>query len=268
MPDLGVGVGLRRPHAAHIVDHTPDMDWFEVLSENVMVDGGRPLEVLEAVAARYPVVPHGVSLNLGGAADPEHNDRLRGLLRRLDPPWFSDHLCFTGAHTQVHDLLPLPYVPQVRDHVAERIRRIQGESSVLFAVENVSSYLGYRESQIPEWTFLGQVAEAADCAILLDLNNVYVSARNHGFDPVDYLEALPLDRVVQLHLAGHSQRDGYLLDTHDHPVCDEVWDLYRLAIERLGPLTTLIEWDDHIPDWQTLAAEAQTARTVRNSVSP
>jgi len=240
------------------------MDWFEVLSENMMVDGGRPRHTLDAVRAHYPIVPHGVSLNLGGHADPEHHQRLMALLAEIEPPWFSDHLCFTGEHTQTHDLLPVPFVPQVAEHIAERIRRIQGEASTLFAIENVSSYLQYNDSQMSEWDFVSTVIEAADCALLLDVNNLYVSAQNHGFDPIDYLDGLPLDRVVQVHLAGHSQKEGYLLDTHDHPVCEPVWDLYAQVIRRIGAVTTLIEWDDRMPSWDRLAEEAQTARTVRD----
>lgn len=265
VPDLGVGVGLRAPHFAGILRDQPAMDWFEVISENVMVDGGNPLRVLDAVRDHYPVVLHGVSLDLGGDGDPDHLRRLLAVLDRVQPPWFSDHLCFTGAHTRTHDLLPVPYVPEVRDHLVERIKRVQGEAGRLFAVENVSSYLSYRASQIPEWDFLAQVAEAADCGILLDVNNIYVSARNHGFDPLDYLDALPLDRVVQIHLAGHSERDGYLLDTHDHPVRDEVWALYARAVERIGSVTTLIEWDDHIPSFERLQAEASRARAIRDA---
>lgn len=262
--DLGIGVGLRTPHYAEILADQPDMDWFEVISENYMVDGGKPLGVLDEVRAHYPVITHGVSLNLGGRHDPEHARRLRALLDRVDPAWFSDHLCLTGAHQQVHDLLPLPYVPSVRDHVIDRIKRIQDDTGRLFAVENVSSYLTYSASEASEWDFLAQVVEGADCALLLDVNNIFVSACNHGFDPQDYLARVPTDRVVQIHLAGHSIREGHRLDTHDHPVCDEVWDLYAAAIRRLGAVTTLIEWDDNIPTFARLQQEAQRARAIRD----
>ena len=264
VPDLGVGVGYRVPHYKHVVDERPAMDWFEVLAENFLVDGGSPLHYLERLAALYPVVPHGVSLSLGSDGDPEHLERLAGLVRRLDPPWASDHLCFTRAHVNSHDLLPLPYTPAVRDHVVDRLEEVQDRLGVVFAVENVSSYLTWRDSVMPEWDFLAEVVERADCAILLDVNNVFVSSVNHGFDPWDYLDAVPMDRVVQIHLAGHSVYEGYRLDTHDHPVCDEVWELYRAVIARAGPISTLIEWDGDIPTFERLSEEAATARALRD----
>lgn len=267
VPDLGVGVGLRRPHHAHVLAHAPAMDWFEVISENFMVAGGRPLDTLDRVAARYPVVPHGVSLSLGSDPEPDHLDRLAALVRRLDPPWVSDHLCFTGVPgDRAHDLLPLPYTADVLDHVVERVRRVQDRLGRPFAVENVSSYLAWADSAMPEWEFLAALAERADCAILLDVNNVFVSSVNHGFDPWQYLRAVPMDRVVQIHLAGHTVKpEGYRLDTHDGPVIDEVWGLYREAIRRAGPVSTLIEWDEHIPDFERLQEEAETARAHRTS---
>lgn len=264
--DLGVGVGYRVPHYGHVVDTLPAMDWFEVLSENFMVDGGSPLHHLDRLAAAYRLVPHGVSLSLGSAPDPDHHRRLMALLDRLQPPWFSDHLCWTGAGAvRVHDLLPVPFVPEMADHIVDRLRRVQDDSGRLFAVENVSSYLQYKASRVPEWEFLADVVERADCAVLLDVNNVYVSACNHGLDPYRYLDAIPVDRVVQVHLAGHSVLPTHRVDTHDHPVCDEVWELYRYAIARIGPVSTLIEWDGNIPSFERLQAEAEAARAHRDA---
>jgi uncharacterized protein (UPF0276 family) len=266
VPDLGVGVGYRVPHYREVVETRPDMDWFEVISENFMVDGGSPLHWLERVSDAYPVVPHGVSLSLGSEGDPEHLRRLRTLVDRLDAPWVSDHLCFTGTdELRTHDLLPVPYTPAVRDHIVDRIKQTIDVLERPFAVENVSSYLTYKASQVPEWDFLAEVVERADCGILLDVNNIFVSAVNHGFDPDDYLERIPTDRVVQIHLAGHSIKEGYRLDTHDAPVCDAVWDLYGKAIERFGSVSTLIEWDGKIPDFERLVQEAARARAVRDA---
>lgn len=268
VPDLGVGVGFRLPHYAQILQDHPAMDWFEVISENFMVDGGAPLHNLERLRAHYPVVPHGVGLAPGGDADPEHLERLAALVRRLDPPWASDHVCWGGVPgARLHDLLPLPYRPEVLAHVVDRIRAVQDLLGRPFAVENVSSYLSYQDSTMTEWDFVAELVERADCALLLDVNNVFVSAVNHGFDPETYLAAMPLDRVVQVHLAGHQIREGYRLDTHDHPVCDEVWALYASFIRRAGPVSTLIEWDDHIPSFERLQEEAALARRVREEAA-
>jgi uncharacterized protein (UPF0276 family) len=267
--DLGVGVGFRIPHYAKVLDERPPMDWFEVISENFLVAGGRPLEHLERLKASYRVVPHGVSLAVGSteALDRDYLAKLSGLVRRLDPPWVSDHLCWgraPGVH--LHDLLPLPYTSEAVAHVVERVKRVQGTLERPFALENVSSYMTFRESVMPEWEFLARVAEAADCGILLDCNNVYVSAKNHGFDPVAYIDAVPADRVVQLHLAGHTDKGRYVLDTHSEHVAEPVWALYRRALARTGAVATLVEWDDHIPAWDVLAAEADKARLVRAEV--
>jgi uncharacterized protein (UPF0276 family) len=269
VPDLGVGVGFRVPHFTEVIENRPEMDWFEIISENFMVDGGSPTWHLERLSDHYPVVPHGVSMSLGGAERPEHTQRLRELVAKLDPPWVSDHLCFTGtAGINTHDLLPVPYTRAVLDHMVDRIRRISDVLGRPFAIENPSSYMSYRATQMTEWEFLGELVERADCAVLLDVNNVFVSSVNHGFDPVEYLDAVPADRVVQIHLAGHSiQPEGYRLDTHDHPVCDEVWELYAHTIRRLGSVTTLIEWDGNIPTFERLAEEAARARAVRTEAS-
>ena len=265
VPDLGIGVGFRRPHFVEIVEARPAMDWFEVVSENFMVDGGSPLYFLERLRAAYPVVPHGVAMSLGGEHDADHLARLKVLADRVDAPWVSDHLCFTGADgVRVHDLLPLPYTPAMADHVVDRVKRVQDELGRPFAIENASSYLTYNDSEVPEWDFLADVVERADCALLLDVNNVFVSAMNHGFDPNVYVDAMPADRVVQIHLAGHSVKEKYRLDTHDAPVCDEVWALYQRAIRRTGSVSTLIEWDDHLPTFARLQEEAEHARRLRD----
>ncbi len=265
VPELGVGVGLRVPFYPHLDEHLPAMDWFEVISENFMGDGGSPQYWLGRFLERYPIVQHGVSMSVGSDEDEEHTRRLVALAKRTGTPWVSDHLCFTSAGgLNSHDLLPLPYTREVLDHVVERCKRIAGHLDVPFALENPSSYLGWRASEWPEAEFLAEVAERADVGILLDVNNVFVSSINHGFDPRAYLDVLPADRVVQIHLAGHSIREGYRLDTHDAPVCDEVWGLYREVIERLGPIPTLVEWDDQLPSWERLAEEAAAARRIRD----
>ena len=260
---LGFGVGLRRPHYVHILERHPPMDWFEVISENFMVDGGRPLEVLEGVRAHYPVVMHGVSLSIG-SSDPLNRaylETLRAAARRFEPAWVSDHLCWTGVGGRnLHDLLPLPYTEETVIHVAGRIRQVQEILERTILIENVSSYMAFRSSRLEEWEFLTAVAEEADCGILLDINNIFVSAFNHRFDPLRYVDAVPADRVVQFHLAGHSDHGSYLLDTHDHPIRPEVWALYEHAVRRFGRVPTLIEWDDNIPDLEVLATAAAEAR--------
>lgn len=259
-----MGVGFRIPHYAHVCDQRPPMDWFEVISENHMVDGGGPLYWLERLRETYPVVLHGVSMSLGSDEDEEHTRRLKTLARRTRAPWVSDHVCFTTAGgVNSHDLLPVPYTRAVLDHMVERCKRIAQALDVPFAVENPSSYLGWKDSEMPEVEFVAELCERADVGWMLDVNNVFVSAVNHGLDARAYLDAVPADRVVQVHLAGHSVREGYRLDTHDAPVCDEVWELYRYAIERIGPVSTLVEWDGNIPAWDRLAEEADVARRLR-----
>ncbi len=265
VPDFGVGVGFRIPHYNHVLESQPAMDWFEIISENHMVEGGAPQFHLDRLRERYPVIPHGVSMSLGGVFDPGHLARLKRLVTEIDPPWVSDHVCFTGsAHANTHDLLPVPYTRAMRDRMVGRIKQVQDTLGRPFAIENASSYLTYRDSVMSEWDFVGELLDGADCALLLDVNNVFVSSVNHGFDPWTYLEAVPADRVVQIHLAGHSIMDeGYRLDTHDHPVCDEVWALFRRAVERIGPVSVLVEWDGNIPSWERLAEEAESARTAK-----
>jgi uncharacterized protein (UPF0276 family) len=267
IPDLGVGVGLRSPHIALVMRDRPPMDWFEIISENYFAQGGIDRAQLESMRSTYRLVPHGVSLSIGGAdpLDADHLARLRALVRRIDAPWCSDHLCWTGVGgIDVHDLLPMPYTRATLDHVVERVKRVQGLLEVPFALENASSYVEYRESTMAEHEFLAEVAERADCGILLDVNNVFVSAYNHGFDANRYVDAIPGDRVVQMHLAGHTDRGTHLLDTHSTHVCAGVWDLYRRVVRRCGSITTLVEWDEDIPAWEVLVAEAASARALRS----
>ena len=262
---LGHGVGLRTQHFPEVLAGTARVDWFEVISENFMIRGGRPLRVLEQARTLGPVVLHGVSLSLG-SADPlrdDYLDDLAALAARVQPAWISDHLCWgsIGGH-YAHDLLPLPYTEEALGHVVERIGRVQDRLGRQILVENVSSYLTYARSAMPEWEFLAEIARRSDCGILLDVNNVYVSAMNHGFDATDYLSGVPAERIGQIHLAGHSDHGTHLLDTHDAPVCDEVWALYRSVVERVGPVSTLVEWDAHVPAWSELVAESERARAV------
>ncbi|MCC6767280.1 MAG: DUF692 domain-containing protein [Deltaproteobacteria bacterium] len=265
VPYLGHGVGLRTVHFPEVFAGTAKVDWFEAISENFMIQGGRPLRALERAREIAPVVLHGVSLSIG-SVDPlsvRYLDDLARLSARIEPAWISDHLCWgsVGGH-YAHDLLPLPYTEEALAHVVERIDRVQAMLRRRILIENVSSYLTYVDSVMPEWEFLGEVARRSDCGILLDVNNVYVSAINHGFDPLQYLEAVPADRVGQIHLAGHRDQGTHLLDTHDAPVCADVWSLYRATIGRLGRVSTLIEWDEDVPPWNELVAEAERARTV------
>ncbi|WP_437767799.1 DUF692 domain-containing protein [Sorangium sp. So ce281] len=270
LPDLGVGVGLRIPHYRHIFEHRPRVDWFEIISENFMVDGGMPIANLERFLSSYRLVQHGVSLSIG-STDPLDFDylrRLKALLARVGSPWVSDHLCWTGAHgINLHDLLPLPYTDEAVRHVAARARVVQDVLEVRLALENVSSYLTFTASRMSEWEFLSAVAEEADCGILLDVNNVYVSSYNHGFDPEAYIDGVPHHRIVQFHLAGHTHQGAYILDTHSDHVVDAVWALYRRAVARAGDVSTLIEWDDDIPSFEVLAAEAEKARAIRQEVA-
>jgi uncharacterized protein len=268
--DYGVGIGLRIPHYRHILEKKPVVDWFEIISENYMIDGGRPLTVLDQILEQYRVVQHGVSLYFG-SADPlsaEHLKRLKSLARRTRTPWLSDHLCWgsvDGRYT--HDLLPMPYTFEAAKITAAKIRQVQDFVEVPVVVENVSSYAEYHVSEMTEWEFLNEVVEAADCGILLDVNNIYVSSQNHDFDPFTYVDAVPANRVAQIHIAGHSKYEKYVLDTHDHPVIDPVWALYARAVERCGPTATLLEWDDKIPTFDEVHVEALKANRYLNEVA-
>jgi len=268
-PYLGHGIGLRTTHFPRVLDGTARADWFEAISENFMIRGGRPLAVLERARAAAPLVLHGVSLSIG-STDPlneRYLGELAALARRFEPAWVSDHLCWGsfGGH-YAHDLLPLPYTEEALAIVAERIQRVQERLGRRILVENVSSYVTFTHSTMPEWEFLAAVAERADCGILLDVNNVYVSAVNHGFSAEEYVDGVPPARVGQIHLAGHSDKGTHLLDTHDAPVVPAVWRLYRRAVRRLGRVSTLVEWDDHIPALEVVLAEAERARAAEAEV--
>jgi hypothetical protein len=260
--DYGIGIGLRAPHYEHILTRKPVVDWFEIISENFMIGGGRPLHILDQILEQYRVVQHGVSMYFGSAGRPdrEHLRRLKDLVKRTSTPWVSDHLCWgsvDGRYT--HDLLPMPYTFEAARITAQKIREVRDFLEVPVAVENVSSYAEYHVSEMTEWEFLNEVVERADCGILLDVNNIYVSSKNHSFDPLTYSNSVPADRVAQIHIAGHSKFQKYILDTHDHPVIDPVWRLYERAIQRAGRTATLLEWDDSIPSFTEVHDEALKA---------
>jgi uncharacterized protein len=261
--DLGIGVGLRVPHYPHILENKPKIDWFEIISENYMVGGGRPLNVLEEILDSYPVVQHGVSLYFGSTDpyDPEHLKQLKKLTKRTKAPFVSDHLCWGSVDgNYTHDLLPIPYTSEAAKNTAKRVRQVQEFLEVPVCVENVSSYAEFNLSTMTEWEFLSEVAELADCGILLDVNNVFVSSVNHEFDPHEYLHNIPHNRVGQIHIAGHTRYETHLLDTHDAPVCDDVWKLYAALVKLIGPTNTLLEWDAHIPSFEEVHREALKAR--------
>lgn len=282
-PALGFGLGLRPAHYEAILadgiearaapqgsgdcglESRPRVDWFEIISENYMVPGGKPLHFLDRIRERYPLVMHGVSLSIG-STDPLNRDYLRQLKQlaeRVEPRWISDHLCWTGAHSKnMHDLLPLPYTDEAVEHVAGRVRQVQDFLGRRILLENVSSYVTYKQSAMPEWEFLGAVVERADCLLLLDVNNIYVSSFNHGFDPLEYLNAVPVGRVQQFHLAGHRNLETHIIDTHDEPIVDPVWELYAAAVRRFGTVSTMIERDDNIPELAELVAELAEARRI------
>jgi len=260
---LGFGLGLRTAYYEQILAERPAVDWFEILSENYLVPGGKPLHYLDRVRECYPVVMHGVSLSIG-SVDPLDFDYLRqlkALADRIEPEWISDHLCWTriDGHN-FHDLMPLPYDRDAARHVADRVRRVQDYLGRQILLENVSSYLEYRQSEMTEWEFVTTVAEAADCRLLLDVNNVYVSSVNHGFDASTYIGSIPRERVQQIHLAGHRDHGNYIIDSHDQPVVDAVWQLYERAVQRFGSVATMIERDDNMPPFAELLAELDRAR--------
>lgn len=264
--NLGFGLGLRIPHYEAILDTLPtSIDWFEILSENFFGAGGKPLHYLERIRAHYRVVMHGVSLSIG-TSDPLNRpyiEQLKQLARRVDPEWISDHLCWTGVDGyNLHDLMPIPYTEEALKHVVARVSQVQDQLGRQILLENVSSYVTYQCSEMTEWAFLSELAARADCLLLLDINNIYVSSFNHGFDAVDFLEGVPVDRVMQFHLAGHSSRGDYLIDTHDAPVIDPVWKLYERAVQRFGNVSTMIERDDNIPPLEELLAELGHAREI------
>lgn len=263
----GFGVGLRAEHyAAFESAAQPRVDWLEIISENYMIPGGAPLWHLERIRRDYPMVMHGVSLNIG-STDPLNLDYLRDLkqlTQRVQPAWVSDHLCWTGMNgLNLHDLLPVPYTEAMLHHVCDRIAQVQDILGRRLVVENPSTYVRFAANEMPEWVFVGEMLHRADCELLLDVNNVYVSSVNHGFDPHQYIDAITPARVRQIHLAGHEMRNGYLIDTHDHPICLEVWQLYDYTLRRCGPVPTMIERDDNIPPLEQLLDELDQARTVQ-----
>ena len=265
LPNLGFGVGLRTTHYPHVLERWPPVDWFEIISENFMGTGGRPLHVLDRVAERYPIVMHGVSLSIGTTdpLDRGYLKKLKALAARVRAVWVSDHLCWTGvAHRTSHDLLPVPYTEEALRHVATRVRQVQDILERPLVLENPSSYVAFRESTMSEQEFLARLAADADCGLLLDVNNVFVSAFNHGFDARDYLAAIPHERVVQYHLAGHTNLGTHILDTHSDHVVDGVWDLYRRSWAMSGGRSTLLEWDESIPPFEVVHAEVLKAKAM------
>jgi uncharacterized protein (UPF0276 family) len=269
LPFLGYGLGLRSTYYQQILEQSPDVEWFEVVSENFMVQGGKALYYLDAIAERYPLVMHGVSLSIGGphALDPDYLNQLKQLAERVRPAWISDHLCWSrGNAHQLHDLLPLPYTEESLDYIAARVMQVQDILQRPLVLENVSSYVRVASDDFTEWEFLAALSRESGCELLLDVNNVYVSSRNHGFDPWAFIRSLPIDKVRQLHLAGHSDYGDYVIDTHDHPVSDPVWALYQRTLEHFGPVATLLERDDHFPPFDELLDELQKARELGNKV--
>lgn len=263
IPNLGIGIGLRIPHYDDIFNNQPDIDWFEIISENFMIEEGKPLEVLDRILERYPVVQHGVSLAIG-SPDPldfDYLKKLKVLAKRTKTPWISDHLCWgrlPGAH--YHDLLPLPYTKEVVDYVVERAKIVQDYLELPFALENLSSYVAYEADYMSEWEFYGSIVEKAGIYMMLDVNNIYVSSRNHGFDPKEYYNNIPMDRVLQIHLAGHTDHGDYVLDTHDNYVRDEVWAIYADVYPKTRGVSTLLEWDDNFISFQQTWEEALKAK--------
>lgn len=269
LPNLGFGVGLRSGHYSYIESSWPQVNWFEIISENFMDSHGRPRHLLDEVAARYPVVAHGVSMSIG-STDPLDRDYLKRLKRFVDeiePVWVSDHVCWTGvAGVNTHDLVPIPFTEASLTHVVQRIRTVQDILERPLVLENPTSYVTYVASTMTEWEFLARMADAADCGLLLDVANVRATSVNHDFDAAEYLRALPHERIVQIHLAGHDDLGTHIIDTHDRAVPDEVWELYRLAVELTGGVSTLIEWDDRLPSFPEVHAEALKARDFADAV--
>ena len=261
----GFGLGLRTEHYRDFVGAPQAVDWLEIISENYLVDGGKPLHFLDRIRRDYPMVMHGVSLSIGGndPLDWTYLRQIKGLIDRVEPAWISDHLCWTG-HDQLnlHDLLPLPYTEAALRHLTPRVAQVQDFLGRPLLLENVSSYVSFRASEMSEWDFINELVTRSGCELLLDVNNVYVSSVNHGFDPRHFIDAMPIAAVRQIHLAGHEDHGDYIIDTHDHPVCDAVWDLYAHAVTRFGAVPTMIERDDHIPALPELIAELDAARQV------
>ncbi|HGY90741.1 MAG TPA: DUF692 domain-containing protein [Planctomycetes bacterium] len=270
LPDLGLGMGLRTVHYQHILEHWPSIDWFEIISENYIDTEGRPIWYLDQIAERYPIVMHGVSMSIGSTdpIDVPFLKKLKALAERVNAVWLGDHVCWTGvAGINGHDLYPVPYNEESLRHMVDRIRIAQDILERPLVLENPSTYLTFRSSTISEPEFIARMAEESDCALLLDVNNVYVTCRNHDLDPNEYLEGFPYDRVVQIHLAGHTDKGTHCIDTHDDHVIDEVWELYRRVMAEAGNRATLLEWDDKIPQFEVVHDEVRKAERFRQAAT-
>ncbi|MBI1867620.1 MAG: DUF692 domain-containing protein [Methylocystis sp.] len=267
---LGFGLGLRPIYYDDILSGRPNVDWFEIISENYMIAGGRPLATLDRIRADYPIVMHGLSMSLA-STDPLDFDylrRLKALAERIEPAWVSDHVAWTGVHgVNLHDLLPIPYTQEALSHVVDRIKRVQDFLKRRVAIENAATYVAFRESEMDEWVFVTEMAERADCLLLLDVNNVFVSGFNHSFDPRRFIEFVPTERVVQFHMAGHADHETHKIDTHDQPICEEVWALYELACRRFGEVSTMIERDNNFPPFAELLGELERMRQIAAKVA-
>ncbi|MDQ2995008.1 MAG: DUF692 domain-containing protein [Pseudomonadota bacterium] len=266
---LGFGLGLRPKHYQDVINNKPkEIDWFEVISEDYLIDGGNPLHYLSKIREDYPIVLHGVSLSIGSCdpIDYDYLQQLKNLSERIQPAWVSDHFCWTGVNgNNIHDLMPLPYTAEGLDHVVERIQRVQDFLGRRILLENPSSYVSYTDQQMSEQDFIRETAERADCLLLLDVNNVYVSSFNHNFNPIEYLDAIPIDRVQQFHMAGHTNNVTHIIDTHDHPIVDPVWNLFAYAVKRFGRVSAMIERDDNIPPLPELIEELERLKSIANS---
>jgi uncharacterized protein (UPF0276 family) len=270
-PYLGFGLGLRAQHYAEILEGDPEIDWFEAISENYMVPGGQPLHMLDRIRARYPIVLHGVSLSIASTTpfDPNYLAALKALARRVEPKFVSDHLCWTGVHgVNLHDLLPIPYTWEALDHIVARVHQVQDYLQRPLALENVSTYVQFAHSEMPEWEFIAELTKRTGCWLVFDVNNVFVSAYNHEYDAHAFIEGIPADRVVQFHLAGHENNITHIIDTHDAIVPEPVWELYRAAVRRFGAVSTLIERDDNIPPLAELVTELSVARSIAQEMLP
>lgn len=268
-PNLGFGLGLRTEHYETILSEKPNIDWLEILTENYLVPGGKPHYFLEKIRENYPMVMHGVSMSIGSMdpLDKDYLQQVKSLAQKIKPHWISDHLCWTGVQGKnTHDLLPLPYTEEAINHIVNRIKQVQDFLNQQILIENVSSYLTYQQSAMTEWEFLKEISERADCFILLDVNNIYVSSINHEFDPLNYITAIPKERIYQIHLAGHSNMGNYIIDTHDNDIIDPVWELYSATLHHCGSVSTMIERDDNIPPLTQLLDELNYARELADSV--
>jgi len=265
LPNLGFGIGGRPEHFKELIDSSPNIDWLEVISENFLIEGRKSTYYLEQLCEKYTVIPHGVSLSIGSTdpMKPEYLKMLKGLIDKMNPPWFSDHLCWTShSGHNMHNLLPLPYTEETAQYIIEKIKQLQDMMERPFILENVSSYLEFESSMMTEWDFINMIIEGADCGVLLDVNNVYVSSQNHNFDPMDFIHAMPKERVVQYHIAGHTHKGPYLFDTHGAPICDEVWELFTKTVPLFGDVPVLIERDEDIPSLDDMVNELDYARKL------